>query len=73
MALTWYEQGEEKGIEKGQLLAQRRMLRRLVEKRFGALSPEIIARIDTWTAEQLDAAILAVLDAQSLKDLGLAE
>lgn len=71
MAQTWYEQGVEKGIEQGQLLAQRRTLQQLLVKQFGTLPAAVIARIDKLTSEQLDDAILRVSEARSLADLGL--
>ena len=71
MGQTWFEQGIEKGIERGQLLERRRTIRRQLEKKFGMLSPDMLARIDKLTMEQLDDAILGVLDAHSLADLRL--
>jgi hypothetical protein len=69
MATTWFEQGVEKGLVQG----QRRLLRRQLEKRFGALSPTVLARIESWPAERLEEAGLLLLDARSLEELGLGE
>lgn len=55
------------------MLTQRRTLRRLLEKKFGTLNPPVVARIEALTSEQLDDAIVAVLDAHALADLGLSE
>jgi hypothetical protein len=68
MNTTWYEKGIEKGIEKG----RRESLRELLEERFGALSPAVLARLDGLPAEHLPA-MKAVLIANSLEELGLAE
>jgi hypothetical protein len=65
MVKTWSELGEEKG--------QRKILRRQLEKRFGALSKEAQARFETWPADRLEELAEALLTANSLKELGLEE
>jgi hypothetical protein len=47
--------------------------RRLVEKKFGPLSPEVVYRLQTTPVERLDEIILEILTAQSLKELGLTD
>jgi hypothetical protein len=71
MAQTWYEQGEEKGIEKGELRGRRLLLQELIEAKFGPLAPQLLQQVEGWSPEQLKQAGFALLDAQSLEDLGL--
>jgi hypothetical protein len=63
----------EKGLEQGLLKGQRRILLLLLEKRFGPLSPEARARLESWPTERLDEVTLALVDARSLEELGLGE
>jgi hypothetical protein len=66
IGLTWFEEGELQG--------QRKMLQRLLEKRFGPLGPHILLRLKSLTEEQLADVGLRLLDApSSLNELGLAE
>ena len=58
---TWFEQG------------QQRVLLRQLEKRFGPLSPEARARLNSWSTERMDDVSLKLLDAHSLDELGLGE
>ena len=58
-------------FEKGEAQGQRRSARLLLEKKFGSLSPEAQQRLNEWPAERLDDLLLALLDAPSLKALGL--
>jgi hypothetical protein len=60
---TWFEQGELKGLQ--------RLLRRQLEKKFGPLSPEVVHRLESWSAERLEEAADKILDARSLEELGL--
>jgi hypothetical protein len=63
MNTTWFE----KGIAKG----QRELLREQLDKRFGPLSPPVLDRLNQWPAERLSALGVAILEAQSLRELGL--
>src|SRR5262245_48405603 len=63
MALTIFEQGELEG--------QRKLLRRILEKRFGPLSQEAIARLQKMPAKRLLELGDKVTTARSLKGLGL--
>ncbi len=65
MAVTSFEKGMEKG--------QRALLQRLLERRFGRLSPAALERLASWPAERLGDLAEALLTAASLKELGLAE
>ena len=58
-------------FEKGVLQGRRRVVRLLLEQHFGPLSPAVQQRLNEWTAERLDDLALALLDAPSLKALGL--
>ncbi len=63
MAMTTFE----KGLYQG----RRTTLRELLEARFGPLSPGVEARLEGLSLAQLKALGLALLNAKSLKDLGL--
>jgi hypothetical protein len=64
MGTTWFEEGMEKG--------SRRILQRQLEKRFGGpLSPEALARLESWPLERLEDVSIRLLDARSLDELGL--
>jgi hypothetical protein len=58
-------------FEKGLLQGQRTMFRKLLEARFGPLSPSAQERLESLSPEQLEALTLALLEAQSLQELGL--
>jgi hypothetical protein len=57
----------EKGLEKG----QRRALQVQLERKFGPLSTEELRRLEEWSAERLNELLYGILDAPSLKELGL--
>lgn len=65
MATTWFEQGKLQG--------ERRIVRRFLEKKFGPLSPAVLARLESLTAEQLDEISEKYLQARSLDELNLGE
>jgi Domain of unknown function (DUF4351) len=58
-------------FEKGLLQGQRTMLRKLIEARFGPLSPSAQERLDSLGPERLEALAPELLKAQSLEELGL--
>jgi hypothetical protein len=79
---TWFEQGVEKGrqeaqitwYEQGELQGQRKLLQRLLEKRFGPLNSVVLTRLCSLTEEQLSDISLRLLDSpRSLDELGLGE
>jgi hypothetical protein len=63
MAVTTFE----KGLQQG----QRTTLQKLLEARFGPLSPGAQERLESLSPEGLEALTLALLKAQSLQELGL--
>jgi hypothetical protein len=63
MAVTTFE----KGLQQG----QRTTLQKLLEVRFGPLSPGARERLESLSPERLEALTLALLTAQSLQELGL--
>jgi len=66
MATTWFEEG--------QLQGQQRVVRKLLEKRFGTLNASVLRRLASLPEDQLDDIALRLLDApQSLDELGLGE
>ena len=67
MMTTTFEKGMAKGVEEG----QRRAARFLLEHRFGSLSDSAVQRLQVWPAEQLQELLVAVMEAPSLKTLGL--
>lgn len=74
--LTWADEmmlkGEARGEARGELNGQRRTLARLLARKFGTLSPKILARLDSISKpERLDELTELVLTATSLKELGL--
>jgi flagellar biosynthesis/type III secretory pathway protein FliH len=66
----WIEQGLQKGLQQGrqegQVDAQRSVLRRLLAKRFGAISSEAERRIATATIAALESWIERVIDAATI-------
>jgi flagellar biosynthesis/type III secretory pathway protein FliH len=59
------QQGIEKGIEKGKA----RLLQRLLVRRFGTLSSDVVAKIAAASSRQLELWADRVLDAPSLDDI----
>jgi hypothetical protein len=70
MVKSWYDQVLEKGREEG-IKGQRRLLQLMLEKRFGPLNASARQQVETWPAEQLEQLGLALVEANSLRDLGL--
>ncbi len=52
--------------------AQRAMLQKQLEKRFGPLDPAARARLQAWPHDKLEELGVALLSAKSLAELGLA-
>jgi hypothetical protein len=65
--ITTYERGVEHGI----LLGERRSALRMLEAKFGPLSPEVKQRVEALQLEGVVQLQLDLLTAQSLKELRL--
>jgi hypothetical protein len=57
--------------ERGILQGQRRAALRLLESKFGSLSPEVKQRVEVLSPEQLDQLFQDFVKSESLKELGL--
>jgi Domain of unknown function (DUF4351) len=64
---------EVKGMLKAMETIRRRDILLLLQKKFGPLSPAVGHRVIDWPAERLEELLLALLDASSLRALGLEE
>jgi hypothetical protein len=72
MELTWGEQIEARGIEKGRLEGMRAVLLGQLERRFGPLAPATRERIQEITdGDELSGLADRLLDARSVEELGL--
>ena len=72
LTTSWEEKGIEIGRREGQqegLQRERRLILRMLRKRWGPLPPESEARIDSFSFEQLDALGEASVDFTSIADL----
>ena len=63
------EQGMEQGIEQGRVDGERAVLERLLQRRFGPLSPEVAARMGEASAADLETWAEKVLDADTPDDV----
>ncbi len=59
------EQGMQQGVQQGELT----LLRRMIEKRFGAVPGWAEERLSGWPPAELEALGVRLLDAKSLEDL----
>ena len=71
MAATTFERGVQAGLQQGLQQGRRTTLQKLLEARFGPLSPGVQQRLENLGPERLDALTLELLKAQSLQELGL--
>jgi hypothetical protein len=71
MTTTWYDQGLQQGLQQGLEDGERRLVLSLLGARFGPLSDEVRARIASWPVERLEKLGLALVEAKSLRELGL--
>jgi hypothetical protein len=60
-----FDKGIDKGIEKG----QRALLLRLLDRRFGAVPPQLAARVDTASPAEIEGWVDRVIDAATLDDV----
>ncbi|KOR27780.1 hypothetical protein TI04_12580 [Achromatium sp. WMS2] len=61
--------GREIGLAEGEVKGQAALLKRLLTKKFGPLSPASICKLDTATLEQLETWSEAILDCDSIEQL----
>ena len=73
MIKTWTEEAEERGIMRGQLQGQRKLLLKQLQQRFPDLSQKAQQRLEQLSAEQLEELGLALMTAKSLHELGLVD
>ena len=75
MGTTLFEQfrqeGRAEGIAVGRAEGQREALLVLLEKKFGPSSPEVRQRVETLPADKLREALVAIVEAKSLQEVGL--
>ncbi|WP_083272257.1 DUF4351 domain-containing protein [Pseudomonas sp. AP19] len=70
---AWAQQHEQKGVERGIQQGiekgKARLLQRLLVRRFGTLSSDVVAKIEAASSRQLELWADRVLDAPSLDDI----
>lgn len=70
---TWFDEKKEEGRIQGMIQGKWELLVPQLRKKFGPLSPAVLHRLQTWPLERLQEVGEALLDAQSLEELGLGE
>ena len=63
------QQGIRQGVRQGRIAGRRAILERQLLRRFGTLPPAVLERLDTASADDLDAWAEGVLDAPTLEDV----
>ena len=48
-----HKEGHQEGLQRGEIVGQRKLLARLLERRFGPLTPELAARLDAADLDQI--------------------
>jgi Domain of unknown function (DUF4351) len=71
MAVTTFEKGMQAGLQQGLQQGLRTALQKLLEARFGPLSPGAQDRLESLSTERLETLVLELLKAQSLQESGL--
>ena len=71
MRATWFDQGLEKGREEGREEGRRETLQDQLEERFGPLPKRVQRRLRSLPPEQVASLVKQVLQANSLRELGL--
>ena len=66
---AWAQQHEQKGLERGIEKGEAMLLQRLLARRFGTLSNDVVAKIAAASSRQLELWGDRVLDAPSLDDV----
>ena len=68
------QQGMQQGITTGRTRGEQAVLLRQMQRRFGVLSPDVVARVEAiQDTNQLEALADRILDARTLADMGLPE
>lgn len=62
-------EGRQEGLQKGLHEGESKVLRRLIEKRFGSLPPWAAQKLEALPAPALDDLVERVLDAKSIEEL----
>jgi hypothetical protein len=70
---TTYERGIEQGIERGIEQGERRLTLRLMEAKFGPLSPKVKKQVEALSPEALTELQLDLLNAQAIGELRLGD
>ena len=70
---TTYERGIEQGIERGIEQGERRLTLRLMEAKFGPLSPKVKQQVEALSPEALTQLQLDLLKAKAIGELGLGD
>ncbi len=65
------QKGRDEGLQKGRAEGQRKLLQVQLERKFGPLSPPIRERLASWSEDRLLQLAEALVQAQSLRELGL--
>ena len=68
-AQRYRDEGMQQGIQEGRVEGERRVLERLLQRRFGTLSAEDTERLTDASMEDLETWAENVLDAQTLDDV----
>lgn len=66
---SWMERGIEQGIEQGRQQGEVALIMRLLNRRFGGVTPQVEARIRSLSTEQLENFAEALLDFSDASDL----
>jgi hypothetical protein len=73
MMTTTFERGLSEGLSQGILQGERASTLRLLEAKFGTLSPDVKSRVEALLPEELHQVQIKLLKARSLKKLGLVD
>ena len=68
-ARQWEKEGIQKGLQRGARIGQAALLERQLTRKFGAISDDMVKRIRSATAAQLETWSLNILDAETLDEV----
>jgi predicted transposase YdaD len=63
------QEGLQKGLQKGSHEGRQKMIRRLINKRFGTIPARVERRLRNMSTEELDEAAMRILEATSIEDV----